>query len=167
MGQDGSAPSGFRLGRVLGIPIYVHPSWLIIFLLITITLGKQFAVMHPNWSQQQHWALGIITSILFFSGVSGGAESSTDFRGVHVAVGNQPDAGAVQSGARISAGWRTDFAGDRLGHYRKFRPGDKDCFGRGKIFRLPADLLRRVASVQRELGGRSLDRVHRLAFAER
>ena len=69
MGQDGSAPSGFRLGRVLGIPIYVHPSWLIIFLLITITLGKQFAVMHPNWSQQQHWALGIITSFLFFASV--------------------------------------------------------------------------------------------------
>jgi Zn-dependent protease len=69
LGQAGTAPSGFRLGRVLGIPIYVHPSWLIIFLLITITLGKQFAVMHPNWSQQQHWALGIITSILFFASV--------------------------------------------------------------------------------------------------
>src|SRR5271155_2467760 len=69
LGQAGTAPSGFRLGRVLGIPIYVHPSWLIIFLLITITLGKQFAVQHPNWSQQQHWALGIITSFLFFASV--------------------------------------------------------------------------------------------------
>jgi Zn-dependent protease len=57
------------LGRVFGIPIYVHPSWLIIFLLITITLGKQFAAQHPSWSQQQHWALGIITSILFFASV--------------------------------------------------------------------------------------------------
>src|ERR1700735_915780 len=69
VGQDNSAPSGFRLGRVFGIPIYVHPSWLIIFLLITITLGKQFAAQHPSWSQQQHWALGIITSILFFASV--------------------------------------------------------------------------------------------------
>ena len=69
VGQDNSAPSGFRLGRVFGIPIYVHPSWLIIFLLITVTLGKQFATQHPNWSQQQHWALGIITSILFFASV--------------------------------------------------------------------------------------------------
>src|SRR3984957_6386754 len=69
LGQANTAPSGFRLGRVLGIPIYVHPSWLIIFLLITIPLSKQFAVMHPNWSQQQHWALGIITSILFFASV--------------------------------------------------------------------------------------------------
>jgi Zn-dependent protease len=69
LGQAGTAPSGFRLGRVLGIPIYVHPSWLIIFLLITITLGKEFAVQHPTWSQPQHWALGIITSILFFASV--------------------------------------------------------------------------------------------------
>jgi Zn-dependent protease/predicted transcriptional regulator len=69
VGQDNSAPSGFRLGRIFGIPIYVHPSWLIIFLLITITLGKQFATQHPNWSQQQNWALGIITSILFFASV--------------------------------------------------------------------------------------------------
>ena len=67
--QDNSAPSGFRLGRVFGIPIYVHPSWLIIFLLITTTLGRQFAEQHPNWSQQQHWSLGIITSILFFASV--------------------------------------------------------------------------------------------------
>jgi Zn-dependent protease len=66
---SGTAPSGFRLGRVFGIPIYIHPSWLIIFLLITITLGRQFASQHPNWSQQQHWALGIITSILFFASV--------------------------------------------------------------------------------------------------
>ena len=69
VGQDNSAPSGFRLGRVFGIPIYVHPSWLIIFLLITTTLGRQFAAQHPNWSQQQHWSLGIITSILFFASV--------------------------------------------------------------------------------------------------
>jgi Zn-dependent protease/predicted transcriptional regulator len=69
LGQAGTAPSGFRLGRVFGIPIYVHPSWLIIFLLITTTLGRQFATQHPNWSQQQHWALGIITSIFFFASV--------------------------------------------------------------------------------------------------
>jgi Zn-dependent protease len=67
--QPGTAPSGFRLGRVFGIPIYVHPSWLIIFLLITFTARGQFAAQHPDWSQQQNWALGIITSILFFASV--------------------------------------------------------------------------------------------------
>jgi Zn-dependent protease/predicted transcriptional regulator len=61
--------SGFRLGRLFGIPIYLHASWLIIFLLITVTLAKQFTSQHPGWSPQQHWALGIITSILFFGSV--------------------------------------------------------------------------------------------------
>ncbi|MGC1635638.1 MAG: site-2 protease family protein [Candidatus Acidiferrales bacterium] len=57
------------LGRIFGIPIYLHASWLIIFLLITITLAKQFTSQHPAWSPQQHWALGIITSVLFFGSV--------------------------------------------------------------------------------------------------
>jgi Zn-dependent protease/CBS domain-containing protein len=63
------AASGFRLGHIFGIPIYLHASWLIIFLLITITLAKQFTSQHPGWSTQQHWALGIITSVLFFGSV--------------------------------------------------------------------------------------------------
>jgi Zn-dependent protease/predicted transcriptional regulator len=67
--QPGTAPSGFLLARVFGIPIYIHPSWLIIFLLITFTAGGQFAVQHPNLSAPQNWALSIITSILFFASV--------------------------------------------------------------------------------------------------
>lgn len=61
--------SGFRLGHIFGIPIYLHASWLIIFALITFTLAKQFTYQHPGWSPQQHWALGIITSVLFFGSV--------------------------------------------------------------------------------------------------
>ncbi|HXY79164.1 MAG TPA: site-2 protease family protein [Candidatus Bathyarchaeia archaeon] len=61
--------SGLRLGRVFGIPIYVHTSWFIIFLLITLSLRTQFASLHPNWSPTQRWALGIITSVLFFASV--------------------------------------------------------------------------------------------------
>ncbi len=61
--------SGIRLGRILGIPIYLHPSWFIIFALITLSLRTQFTSQHPNWSPQQHWALGIITSVLFFASV--------------------------------------------------------------------------------------------------
>jgi Zn-dependent protease/predicted transcriptional regulator len=61
--------SGFRLGQVLGIPIYVHPSWLIIFFLITLSLSTQFTADHPGWSSSQHLSLGIITSVLFFASV--------------------------------------------------------------------------------------------------
>lgn len=62
-------PSGIRIGRILNIPIYLHPSWYIIFALITFLVGTQFKEQHPSWSPSQHWALGIITSILFFASV--------------------------------------------------------------------------------------------------
>ena len=64
--RPGELTGGFQIGRIFGIPIYLHSSWIIIFLLITVSLGQQFTSLHPGWSQQQHWALGIITSILFF-----------------------------------------------------------------------------------------------------
>jgi Zn-dependent protease/predicted transcriptional regulator len=61
--------SGLLIGRVFGIPIYVHTSWVIIFVLITTTLGMQFTEQHPQWTSTQHWTLGILTSLLFFASV--------------------------------------------------------------------------------------------------
>jgi len=61
--------TGFQLGRVFGIPIYLHPSWFLIFLLITLSLRTQFTSAHPGWSAAQHWTLGIVTSVLFFASV--------------------------------------------------------------------------------------------------
>ncbi len=62
-------PSGVQIGRIFGIPIYLHPSWFIIFALITYTLRTQFTAEHPGWTSQQHWMLGIVTSALFFGSV--------------------------------------------------------------------------------------------------
>ena len=61
--------TGLPLGRIFGIPLYLHVSWFIIFLLITLSLATQFKSMHPGWTAEQHWALGIATSILFFASV--------------------------------------------------------------------------------------------------
>ena len=60
---------GFRIARPLGIPIYLHPSWFVIFFLITFSLATQFTQQHPTWSHMQHWSLGILTSLLFFGSV--------------------------------------------------------------------------------------------------
>ena len=60
---------GLRIGRILGIPIYVHASWMIIFVLITTQLATQFAQQHPQWTPVQHWAVGVATSLLFFASV--------------------------------------------------------------------------------------------------
>src|SRR5260370_39827617 len=61
--------SGLKIGRILGIPIYLHSSWVIIFFLITLSLAMQFTQEHPHWSTTQHWAVGILTSLLFFASV--------------------------------------------------------------------------------------------------
>jgi len=60
---------GLRIGRILGIPIYVHPSWMIIFVLITMSLAMQFTQEHPQWTSAQHWSVGVATSLLFFASV--------------------------------------------------------------------------------------------------
>jgi len=61
--------SGFRIAKVSGIPIYLHPSWFVIFALITFSLATQFTQQHPGWSHLQHWSLGTLTSLLFFGSV--------------------------------------------------------------------------------------------------
>jgi Zn-dependent protease len=61
--------SAIRIGRIFGISIYLHPSWLLIFALITLSLRTQFTAQHPAWSPAQPWMLGVITSLLFFGSV--------------------------------------------------------------------------------------------------
>ena len=61
--------SGFRIGKILGIPIYLDMSWFIIFALITLMLSQQLTFMHPAWTPVQHWTLGILTSVLFFASI--------------------------------------------------------------------------------------------------
>jgi len=60
---------GLLIGRILGIPIYVHASWVIIFVLITTSLASQFTQQHPQWTNAQHWVIGIVTALLFFASV--------------------------------------------------------------------------------------------------
>ena len=61
--------SGLRVGSILGIPLYLHSSWFIIFALITFSLAEQFQSQHPGWTQPQYWILGIAVSVLFFASV--------------------------------------------------------------------------------------------------
>src|SRR5260370_35419770 len=57
---------GLKIGRVLGIPIYIHSTWLFIFAPITYSLAVRFTQEHPQWTTTQHWTVGVLTSLLFF-----------------------------------------------------------------------------------------------------
>ena len=61
--------SGIKIGRVFGIPIYLHLSWILIFGLITYSLVDEFGARYPQWSGRQLWSLGVLTSLLFFGSV--------------------------------------------------------------------------------------------------
>ena len=61
--------AGLKIGRVFGIPIFVHLSWFLIFALITYSLADEFGAQYPQWSNRQLWTLGLVTSLLFFGSV--------------------------------------------------------------------------------------------------
>lgn len=61
--------AGFRIAKILGIPIYLDATWLLIFGLITYMLAMDFRQLHPQWAPAEHWSLGILTSLLFFGSV--------------------------------------------------------------------------------------------------
>jgi len=62
--------ASFRIARILGIPIYLDASWLLIFGLITYDLSKiVFPGMNLNWTQTQYWSAGFLTSLFFFGSV--------------------------------------------------------------------------------------------------
>jgi Zn-dependent protease len=60
---------GIRIGRILGIPIYVDFSWILIFGLVTWSLASQFTKRFAQSNATEQWGLGILTSLLFFGSV--------------------------------------------------------------------------------------------------
>lgn len=56
-----------RIGKILGIPIYLHSTWVIVFAAITYSLYDQFSHEHPGWPVAQAAAVGVLTSLLFFA----------------------------------------------------------------------------------------------------
>jgi Zn-dependent protease/predicted transcriptional regulator len=55
-----------KLGRIFGIAIGLHYSWIIIALLVTLSLRSQFAAVHPDWSPAVTWSTAVVTGLLFF-----------------------------------------------------------------------------------------------------
>jgi Zn-dependent protease/predicted transcriptional regulator len=67
--QD-SMPGSLRIGRLFGIPIFVHASWLIIFGLVTWSLATgYFPARYPDISEQGAWLRSLAASLLFFASI--------------------------------------------------------------------------------------------------
>ena len=61
---------GWRIGRVAGIELSIHPSWLVIAFLITYSLAvAQFPRQYPGWGTGEYWLVAGATAVLFFGSV--------------------------------------------------------------------------------------------------
>jgi Zn-dependent protease/CBS domain-containing protein len=60
---------GFRIGRFFGIDIRIDWTWLIIFALVTYSLGNTFGQFHSDWDPTLRWGLAIVSALLFFGSV--------------------------------------------------------------------------------------------------
>jgi Zn-dependent protease/predicted transcriptional regulator len=58
-----------KLGRIFGIAIGLHYSWLILALLVVLSLAGQFRAVNPMWGAPVIWIIAIITALLFFASI--------------------------------------------------------------------------------------------------
>ena len=58
-----------RLGRIFGIPVGLHYSWFIVFVLVTLSLVAQFTAEYPDWAAGVQYSVGVLTSLLLFLSV--------------------------------------------------------------------------------------------------
>jgi len=72
----GPAPRGglfggasWRLARVAGIDVAIDRSWLLVFVLITLSLGFQLETSESAWPPAARWTGAVLTSLLFFASI--------------------------------------------------------------------------------------------------
>ena len=59
-----------KIGRIFGIEIGLHISWLIIAFVVTFQLAVfQFPSMHAGWDPALYWVAGAVAALLFFTSV--------------------------------------------------------------------------------------------------
>lgn len=61
--------ANIKLGRIAGVEIGLHYSWLLIALLIAFSLAARFQALHPDWGSSVAWLTAIITAGLFFASI--------------------------------------------------------------------------------------------------
>ncbi len=60
----------FRLGRIAGIDILVHWSWLAIFVLLSWWLSEGFfKEVYEDWTAAERWLSAVVSAVLFFVAV--------------------------------------------------------------------------------------------------
>ena len=61
--------SGWRIGSLLGIPLFIDPSWFVIVALIAFAKGWDWQLEYTDWGGVLAWTAGLITALLLFGSV--------------------------------------------------------------------------------------------------
>ncbi len=61
--------SSIKIGRISGIPIAIHPTWIIAFFFIAWTIASLFERSFPSWSTTQYWTGAVLGSLALFISV--------------------------------------------------------------------------------------------------
>ncbi|MGB3493967.1 MAG: site-2 protease family protein [Elainellaceae cyanobacterium] len=59
--------SGWRIGSLFGIPLFLDPSWFVILLLVTFVYGSSW--QGENWGDGIEWIAGFVMALLLFGSV--------------------------------------------------------------------------------------------------
>ena len=57
---------GIQIGKIYGIPIFLHPSWFFVFGLIALSFVSKYDALNLSIPKTRLWGLGLVTSLLFF-----------------------------------------------------------------------------------------------------
>ena len=60
---------GFRVARVFGIDIAIHPSWFIILAVLVWTLADSVFPAAYLWSRSTYWIVAVVSALLLFASV--------------------------------------------------------------------------------------------------
>jgi len=61
--------SGWRIGSIFGIPLYIDPSWLIILAFFSLVNGVNLQEDYPIWQPGVSWLIGFLMTLLLFLSV--------------------------------------------------------------------------------------------------
>jgi len=61
--------NGFRIGRISGIDIRVHPSWFVVFFVFVWALAASVFPAAYDWSRSTYWIVAVIATLLLFASV--------------------------------------------------------------------------------------------------
>jgi len=61
--------SGWKIGTLFGIPLYIDSSWLFILVLMTFSYSLSWQGLYPEWSTTLAWVAGFTMAVLLFASV--------------------------------------------------------------------------------------------------